>query len=265
MKKILISLVCIVSALVFTGCKSTQQVAYFQNADSISYEGSKGLYAARIMPKDELTITVSLTDREVAAQFNQLIYNSMTSNRNISTSGGSVIPFLVDNDGSITYPLIGKIKVQGLTVNECQDKIASLIKPFLNDDEKPIVTVRMSSYHVSVIGEVTRPGVINVSQEKISILDALAQAGDLTIYGRRDNVSLIREDATGQKHYIRLNLNDANVINSPYYYLQQNDVVYVEPNKTKARNSDIGQATTLVISGTSIAISIASLIVNILR
>lgn len=265
MKKILIALACVAGGLFLTGCKSTQQVAYFQNADSVSLAASKGLFAARIMPKDELTITVSLTDHEVAAQFNQLVFNTMSGSRNINTGGGSLIPFLVDNDGCIQYPIIGKIHVQGLTKDECEKKIAELIKPYLADTENPIVTVRMSSYHVSVLGEVAHPTLINVSQEKISILDAITQAGDLTIYGRRDNVLLIREDGTGEKHLIRLNLNDANIINSPYFYLQQNDVLYVEPNKTKARNSDIGQATTLVISGTSIAISIASLLVNILR
>mgnify|MGYP002519460379 FL=1 len=99
----------------------------------------------------------------------------------------------------------------------------------------------------------------------MSVIEALAQAGDLTIYGKRENVLLIREDATGQKSTHRLNLNDANIINSPYYYLQQNDILYVEPNKVKAQNSAIGSSTTLVMSGLSILTSIASLVVNILR
>ena len=123
----------------------------------------------------------------------------------------------------------------------------------------------MASYHVSVIGEVTKPGIISVPQEKMSVLEALAQAGDLTIYGKRDNVLLIRQDAEGEKHTYRMNLNDANIINSPFYYLQQNDIIYVEPNKVKAQNSAIGSSTTLVMSGLSILTSIASLVVNILR
>ena len=139
------------------------------------------------------------------------------------------------------------------------------VKPYLAVSENPIVTVRMASYHVSILGEVTSPGIISVPQEKMSILEALAQAGDLTIYGRRDNVILIRQDAMGEKHYHRLNLNDANVINSPFYYLQQNDIIYVEPNKVKAQNSAIGSSTTLWFSAVGTLISIASLIVNILR
>ena len=106
----------------------------------------------------------------------------------------------------------------------CQEAIRERIAPYLAKTERPLVTVRMSSYRVTVLGEVGRPGVIPVSSEKMSILEALAQAGDLTIYGVRNNVMLIRENQVGQKSIHRLNLNDANIINSPYYYLQQNDV-----------------------------------------
>ena len=123
----------------------------------------------------------------------------------------------------------------------------------------------MSSYRVTVAGEVASPKVVPVTTEKMSVLEALAQAGDLSIYGRRDNVLLIRENADGQKEAHRLNLNDANIINSPYYYVQQNDYIYVEPNKVKAKNSAIGQSTTLWFSLVSILTSVASLVVNIVR
>ena len=123
----------------------------------------------------------------------------------------------------------------------------------------------MSSYRITVTGEVSKPGVIPVSTEKMSVMEALAQAGDLTIYGRRDNVMLIREDAKGEKHAVRLNLNDANLINSPYYYLQQNDILYVEPNTVKAKNSGIGSSTTIWFSFIGIVTSIASLLVSVLR
>ena len=139
------------------------------------------------------------------------------------------------------------------------------IQPYLNANENPIVTVRMSSYSISVIGEVNRPGSYQVSREKINVLEALAQAGDLTIYGVRDRVKLIREDASGRKEIHTLNLNDANLISSPYYYLQQNDIVMVEPNKVKARNSNVGTTTTLWFTGTSILVSLTSLLYNILK
>ena len=123
----------------------------------------------------------------------------------------------------------------------------------------------MASYRVTVTGEVSRPGVIPVSTEKMSVIEAIAQAGDLTIYGKRDNVLLVREDATGQKRAVRLNLNDGNIFSSPYYYVQQNDIIYVEPNRVKAKNSAIGQSTTIWFSFIGIVTSVASLLVNILR
>jgi polysaccharide export outer membrane protein len=157
------------------------------------------------------------------------------------------------------------VNVSGMTVRQCEEFITAKIKPYMADTEKPVVTVRMSSFRISVMGEVNHPGTFSVSTEKISILEALAQAGDLSIYGKRDNVMLIREDATGEKSVHILNLNDANIINSPYYYLQQNDIVYVEPNKVKAQNASIGQVTTLTMSAVGVLVSVASLVVNILR
>ena len=150
-------------------------------------------------------------------------------------------------------------------ISICQDLIRDKVKPYLAETENPVVTVRMSSYRVTVTGEVNRPGVFPVTTEKISVLEALASAGDLTIYGKRDNVMLIREDVTGEKSIHRLNLNDANLINSPYYYLQQNDIVYVEPNKVKASGSSIGPSTTLWFSFLGIVTSVAALVVNIVR
>ncbi len=135
----------------------------------------------------------------------------------------------------------------------------------MTEAEKPIVAVRIPGYQISVIGEVARPGTFNVSREKITILEALAQAGDLTIYGQRKNVQLIREDSTGMKSIHYFDLTDANIINSPYFYLQQNDVVYVTPNKVKAQNSSVGSMTTLWFSATSILISLTSLLYNILK
>lgn len=171
--------------------------------------------------------------------------------------------YLVDNNGDINFPKLGTIHVQGLTKTECEKMILEKISPEFN--ELPIVTVRMSSYRVTVTGEVNRPGVFPVTSEKMSVLEALAQAGDLTLYGRRDNILLLREDATGKKSVHKIDLKDANLINSPYYYVQQNDVIYVEPNKVRANNSTIGQSTTIWFSVISILTSLASLIVTIAR
>ena len=115
--------------------------------------------------------------------------------------------------------------------------ILDKIRPYFSENEKPLVTVRMASYSITVIGEVGNPGVIQVSREKINVLEALAQAGDITVYGIRDHVKLIREDAQGRKEVHDLNLAEAEILNNPYFYLQQNDIVYVEPHKVKARNA----------------------------
>lgn len=248
----------------FTGCGSVKNIAYLQNSDSINFDNSRFLYDARIMPKDQLSITVNTTTPEASLPFNLLLQNEYTQGRSMSAAG-VLMPYLVDNDGFINFPIIGRLHVAGLTKSEAERLIFEKIRPYMAESENPVVTVRMSSYSVSVLGEVNRPGSFQVSREKITILEALAQAGDLTIYGVRDKVKLIREDATGKKQIVTLNLNDANIVNSPYYYLQQNDVVYVEPNNIKAQNSKVGQTTTLWFSATSILVSLTSLLYNILK
>lgn len=244
--------------LMMVGCGSSKEVAYWQNIDSISLAASKGLYDAKIMPKDELTILVQTTDPLTSEPFN-LRSTGQTSSKNQTTG------YLVDNDGMINFPIVGKIHVAGLTKTECEDFIKSKIQPYLARTENPLVSVRTSSYRITVIGEVNRPGVIPVSTEKISLIEALAEAGDMTIYGKRDNVLLVREDKSGEKHKVRLNMNDANIINSPYYYLQQNDIVYVEPHKVKARNTFFGSNTSIFYSVIGITTSLVSLLITILR
>ena len=264
MKKIYFMAVTAVIALMLGSCASPQNVAYIQNSESIDMSRSAFLYDAKIMPKDVLTITVSTVNPEASAPFNLVVRPTLTSvSSNIATSGGSLQTYLVDNAGTIEFPVVGTLQVGGLSKAECEKLIHDKVQRYMNADEDPVVTVRMSNYKISVMGEVGRPGMFTVGNEKINIFEALAQAGDLTIYG--DRVKLIREDAKGKKSIVTLNLNDANIINSPYYYLQQNDIIYVEPNKVKAQNSNVGAMTTLMLSGTGVVISLASLIVNILR
>lgn len=257
--------VVIVFASLLGACGSTKDIAYLQNAQYIDYEQSKYLYDAKIMPKDILTITVTTVNPEAAVPFNLTIPTTLSQSQRATNNTSLLQTYLVDNNGQIEYPVVGTITVGGLTKSDCEKLILSKIKPYLNENERPVVTVRMTNYKISVLGEVARPGMFTVGNEKINILEALAQAGDLTIYGVRTNVKLIREDATGKKEIHTLNLNDANLINSPYYYLQQNDIVYVEPNKVKSRNSGVGATTSLWLTGTSILISLASLLYSILK
>jgi len=259
------NLILVLLVALITSCSAPKNVAYLWNSDDVDLSQSQYLYDAKIMPKDVLTITVNTVNPEAAAPFNLTVPTSFNNQSRSTYSQPILQTYLVDNEGTIDYPVLGRIKVGGLTKRECETMIHDKIKPYLNANEKPVVTVRMSSYSISVLGEVARPGSYQVSREKINILEALAQAGDLTIYGVRENVKLIREDAKGKKQIYHINLNDANLLTSPYYYLQQNDIVYVEPNKVKARNSTVGQTTTLWFSATSILISMASLLYNILK
>lgn len=249
-----------------SGCTSYKNVPYLQDPEAVNQYGKEiPLYDAKIMPKDLLSITVNTTDPQAAAPFNltvQTPLNAAMTNINTTTQP-TLQQYLVNNDGEIDFPVLGRLKVGGLTKNQAEDLIREGLKPYLK--EAPIVTVRMANYKISVLGEVNHPGTFTVSNEKVNVLEALAMAGDMTVYGVRDNVKLIREDATGKREIMLLDLTKSDLILSPYFYLQQNDILYVTPNKTKAKNSDIGNTTTTVISATSILVSIASLIVNILR
>ena len=250
-----------------TACQSYKKVTYFQNVEVVNeVEQQEKLYDAKIMPKDLLTIVVSCTSPELAIPFNLTV----ASNAGIAVSTSSYVttqpvlqPYLVDNEGNINFPVLGELKLGGLTKREAEQLIIDKLKPYMK--ETPIVTVRMVNYKISVIGEVTRPGTFTISNEKVNLLEALAMAGDMTVYGLRDNVKLIREDANGKQQIVALDLNKAETILSPYYWLQQNDIVYVTPNKAKARNSDVGNSTSLWFSATSILVSIVSLLVNILK
>ena len=256
----------LLAVVLLASCTSYKSVPYLQNSDKINLESaSLPLYDARIMPKDLLTIMVNTTDPQASAPFNLTTQTSLNaSSSNLYTTSQPVLQqYLVDNSGNINFPVLGTLHLGGLTKNQAEALITERLGAYLK--ETPVVTVRMVNYKISVMGEVTRPGTFTVNNEKINVLEALAMAGDLTIYGVRDNVKLIREDEQGRRNIYTLNLNDANLILSPYYYMQQNDILYVTPNEAKAKNSDIGSSTSLWVSATSIMVSIASLIVNILR
>lgn len=259
-----LALLCFALALLCS-CGSTKNIPYFKNIDKVDLSESAFLYDARIMPKDILTITVNTSNPEAAAPFNLTVPSTYSPQGSVNWTSQTLQSYLVDNQGFIDYPVLGRIDVGGLTKSACEKMIHDKIKPYLNENENPVVTVRMSNYKISVLGEVASPGMFTVSNEKINILEALAQAGDLTIYGVRDRVRLIRENEKGRKEIHTLNLNDANLISSPYYYLQQNDIIYVEPNKVKSQNSSVGSVTNLWLSGTSILISLASLMYTILK
>lgn len=237
-----------------------------QDPETVNTYGKEiPLYDAKIMPKDLLSITVSTSDPQAAAPFNLTIQTNTKGSQGVqyTTSQAAVQQYLVDNEGEVDFPVLGKLKIGGMTKNEAENMIREKLQPYLK--ETPIVTVRMTNYKISVLGEVNKPGTFTVSNEKVNVLEALAMAGDMTVYGVRDNVKLIREDAQGKRQIVMLDLTKSDLVLSPYFYLQQNDILYVTPNKTKAKNSGIGNATTIAISATSILVSIASLIATLVK
>lgn len=263
MKNIISILLCM---HLLASCTSYKKVPYMQNSDELAkIEQLTTAFEARVQPKDLITIQV-LAPEEPSISY---IYNftastpRQESTNTALTSQPAIVPYLVDNDGTINFPMIGKLYVAGKTRREIEALVLDKIKGSFK--KEPIVTMRFNNFKVSVIGEVNRPGTITINNERVNVLEAIALAGDLTIYGRRDNVMLLREYPDGKKEIHELNLNDISFLNSPYYYLQQNDILYITPNKTKAKNSDVGNSTTLWFSATSIFISLTSLLYNILR
>lgn len=263
MRKIVYALWAVVTVcFLCSSCSSSRQVSYLQKLGNEVHD-TPVEYDARIMPKDLLTISVSCSEPEAALPFNLVMPTSQTGiNSTNLISQPTLQNYLVNNRGEIAFPVLGNLSVSGKTTQETSEMIVRRLEHYLK--ERPIVTVRLVNYKISVIGEVNRPGIYTVNNEQVNVLEAMAMAGDLTIYGKRNNVRIIRKE-DGQQKLITVNLNDENIIYSPDFYLRQNDIVYVEPNKAKKQNANIGSSTNLFISVTSILISLAGLMVNILR
>ncbi|NCA78936.1 MAG: polysaccharide export protein [Sphingobacteriia bacterium] len=230
-KKVIFSFL---TALVLLSCASNKKIPYFKGiSEKDSLINTAIQYETRICSGDMLTIVVSGLEPLAVAPFNLPIitYNSPGSEQLYTTP--TFQPYLVDINGEITFPVLGKIKLAGLKKSEAINLIQNKLVQYLKD---PIVTIQFLNYKVTVLGEVGRPGSYTITNERVSILEALGLAGDMTVYGKRDNVLLIREN-NGKKEFIRLDLNSTTPLSSPYYYLQQNDVIYVEPNSTKLRSA----------------------------
>lgn len=249
--------------LMFSSC-SVKKFAYFQGADKIDLNQQSAFYDARIMPKDQLDIKVYTISPEASAPFNMSTVSVTSAGQGTSaTSGGGTQNYLVSNDGTIDFPVLGRIKVVGLTKDECESMILEKIRPYLAASEEPIVTVRQANFTITVLGEVGSPGTIQVSREKINIYEALAMAGDMTVYGHRDRVKLFRENADGTRELHMLDLSDANIMNSPYFYLQQNDMIYVQPSIVKKMQGNL--VTSLIIPLTTSLVSFSALLIALFK
>lgn len=256
-----------VTAVILASCASAKDITYFQNRAVNSPEKIDKHAGIVIQPKDMLSIVVSGRNPELVAMFNLPVV-SYQAGSEVVTGGYNqrLMGYVVDNDGNIAFPVLGTLRVSGLTRWELSEKIKSrlLDESLLTD---AVVTVEFLNFKVSILGEVNSPGTYSVEGDKVTILQAISLAKDLTIFGERENVSVIREK-NGERIFYQINLCDVSLFNSPAYYLQQNDIVYVEPSEIKARQSTTDdkalRMTSILVSSGSLVVSIATLVTSIL-
>ena len=239
-------------AMFISSCISTKNVTYFQNlsTEKKSVMESVAKFTEPIIQSDDIiAIDINTIDPESSNSVNQAGSPLASSAYNNTVPRQAVNTYLVDKNGEVELSLIGKVKVAGLTTFDAKEAIR---KRASRDLKNPNVSVRFANFKISVLGEVSRPAAYTVPNEKVSVLDALSLAGDLTIYGKRENVLVIR-DNNGKKEFGRLNLNSTDTFNSPYYYLKQNDVVYVEPNKSRVVALNSATRTTIAVAISAIS------------
>ncbi|WP_322933435.1 polysaccharide biosynthesis/export family protein [Bacteroides sp. CG01] len=254
-------LICMVVLL--AACSAPKKVLYLQDISLIKEEAIDKSYEVIIHKDDLLAIIVNSKDPELALPFNMPLVSYQIGGQNVSQQ--RLVGYLVNQDGNIDFPILGEIHVEGLT----RMQVTELIKKRLIEEElikDPIVTVQFLNFKISVIGEVGRPGTFDISGDRITLLEALSMAGDLTIYGRRDRVAVIREK-DGKRSILYHDLRSSDIFQSPCYYLQQNDIVYVEPNNAKTGQSRINSNNSVGVwlSGVSVLASITSLLVTMFK
>ena len=245
-----------------SSCTAPKEVIYFQDIDQLKQEAIAREYEVKIRPDDLLGIIVTGKDQEVVLPFNLPVTSYQIGE---TYTQQRLAGYLVDPAGDIDFPFLGKLHVAGLTRTE----VTELIKDRLSGEDllkDPVVTVQFLNFKVSVMGEVARPGTFDITGDRVTLLEALSMAGDLTIYGRRDRVAVIREE-NGERTVRYHDLRSSDIFESPCYYLQQNDVVYVAPNDIRTGSSRINSnnSASVWLSAVSVLASIASLIVTIVR
>lgn len=226
-------------AITCSSCVNTKRLKYFQDLSEANVATPINIadYTEPVIqPDDILAINVNTIDPQATYAINSR--NGGFSNVGVNPQSGTITPvtgYLVDKAGFVDVPVMGRIKLAGLTTLSARDIVRARANDFFKN---PIVDVRFSNFKITVIGEVNKPASYIIPNEQVSLLDAIGYAGDLTVYGKRNNILLIRRDAGGKNITIKLDLTKKSTLNSPYFYLKQNDVVYVEPDKTKVLNND---------------------------
>jgi polysaccharide export outer membrane protein len=248
----------LIAVLFFCSCAYKKDIVYYQNIDSLSSQGKQSSYEIKIQPDDLLMIIVSAEDQESAIPFN---FNSASNGS--GASGQNLIQsyYLVNSNGAIDFPVLGKFKISGLSKIEVIELFKQKLSKYIKN---PIINLRIMNFKVSLQGEVNAPGNYTIASERITLIEALALAKDLTIYGKRDNILIIRE-IDGVKSYNRVDITKSDFMNSPFYYLVQNDVVYVEPNRNRINAAAVSPNTGMIVSITSILITVISFMITITK
>lgn len=263
-KKVTLTLTAAALMMGGTSCTSYKKAQYMQDHLVYNLEAKPQLYDFRIMPKDELTILVSTSDPEASAPFYRKIGQSKgQTSSSTGMQDAKLLVYLVDNNGYIDFPVLGMLKVEGMTTRECEAMLREHLKGYLN--EEPNVSVRSNNYKFSVLGEVGKPGTYTSENEKVTIFEALALAGDMTLFSVRNEVKLMREDENGKRTVYELDLTRADVANSPYFYIQQNDVIYVKPTKAKVRTNTFNSNSSMWITILSVVTSLTSLVLALTK
>ena len=250
----------------FGSCRAPKDIAYFHNIEQLTEEQRAAMnqqYVPRICVDDALVINVTSDDRKSVAPFSPPpfgYYMPGEGEIGISATTQNLFTYLVDENGEINFPVFGRLHVAGLSINEATRMIEGLIKEMALN---AVVSVQVVNFKVGVLGEVENPDVFNMRTPRVSILDAIAMAGDLTVLADRKNVWLHR-DNNGEKIHVRMDLTDAAIFASPYYYLQQNDMIYVRPNDAQKRNAQLSTSDNVRVTAWTAMVASASLIVNAL-
>ncbi|HLW62366.1 MAG TPA: polysaccharide biosynthesis/export family protein [Flavobacterium sp.] len=239
-----------------TSCVPRERIVYYQDIDTNSFSTNK--FETIIKPDDLLMIIVSAQDPEAAAPYN--LMTDLTVNPNNAAGGGQRQQqlYLVDQEGFVDFPILGKVEMGGKSKEEIVKNLQTLIS---KDIKNPIINLRIMNFKVTVNGEVNRPGVHTIASERITLPEALTLSGDLTSYGRRNNILITREDDNSIKTY-RVDLTQSDFINSDFYYLKQNDIIYVEPNKTRINSSAVGPNVSIYMTAISLLITTTALILT---
>lgn len=252
MKNKILQFLCFFSFVIITSCGSRKEIVYFQNQEQLTTSFEQ--YIPKIQPTDQLAIVISAADVAAVAPFNQM--STIQTTANSSTISPYSPTYTVDENGNISLPMVGNVQLAGLTRSQAIETIKNKVSKYVVN---PGVNVNFVNFRISVLGEVTRPGSFIVPTERITLLDALGMAGDMTIKGKRENVTVIRE-SNGVKERYNVDLTSESALNSPVYYLAQNDVVYVEPNSAQVSASKFTPNYSLWISMAGVIISVISVL-----